>query len=107
MDIEYDSELSNNDIECKKGLSPKENNINNIIDEPPIVYNPNSFAPEVIIHYWQKLKLLKNMQYCNICGNAMNMCKKGDAIDRLVWRCHKRNPSQDIKINIRKDSIFE
>ena len=107
MDIEYDNDLSNNDIEYKNGLSPNENNINNILEETPIVYNPNSFASEVIIHYLKNLKLLKNIQYCNICGNAMNMCKKGDAIDRIVWRCHKRKPAHDIKINIRKDSIFE
>ena len=107
MDMEYDNDLSNNDIEYKNGLSPNENNINNILEETPIVYNPNSFASEVIIHYLKNLKLLKNIQYCNICGNAMNMCKKGDAIDRIVWRCHKRKPAHDIKINIRKDSIFE
>ena len=107
MDIEYDHELANNDIEYKMGLSPIDNNINNILEEPPIAYNPQSFESEVIIHFLQNQKLLKNIQYCSVCGNAMNMCKKGDAIDRLVWRCHKRKPAHDIKINIRKDSIFE
>jgi hypothetical protein len=29
------------------------------------------------------------------------------SIDKLIWRCHKRNPSHDIKINIREGSIFE
>ena len=107
MDIEYDHELANNDIEYKMGLSPIDNNINNILEEPPIAYNPQSFESEVIIHFLQNQKLLKNIQYCSVCGNAMNMCKKGDAIDRLVWRCHKRKPAHYIKINIRKYSIFE
>ena len=37
----------------------------------------------------------------------MNMCKKSYAIDRLVWCYHKRKPTHNIKIKIRKDSIFE
>ena len=55
----------------------------------------------------QNIKLLKTIQYCPKYGNAINLCKKCDAKDRLVWRCYKRKPSNDIKIKIRKDSIFE
>lgn len=37
----------------------------------------------------------------------MNICKYANAIDKLVWRCHKLKSPHDVKIHIRKDSIFE
>ena len=37
----------------------------------------------------------------------MGVCEKSDAIDRLVWCSNKRKSTHNIKINIRKDSIFE
>ena len=107
MDIDYEYEFSNNDIEYKKGLSSIKNTISNIIEEPPITYNSHSFESKVIIHYFQNKNLLKNIQYFNVYRNAMNICKKSNAIDKLVCQFHKRKPAHDIKIRITKCSFFE
>ena len=54
-----------------------------------------------------KTKILRSNIVCRKCGNVMNMISNNDSIDKLVWRCHKRQPSHNIKINIREGSIFE
>ena len=37
----------------------------------------------------------------------MNLVKHIASLDNIIWRCQKRNPKHDSKINIRADSIFE
>ena len=107
MDPEYNVEFEDNDKEYKEGLESNPNLFNEINDEPPTIYNPASFQANIIINYLQKQKILRSNIVCPKCGNVMNMISNNASIDKLVWRCHKRQPSHDIKINIREGSIFE
>ena len=43
MEIEYDPQLESNDKEYRKGFEKKGEIINNILEEPPKIYNPQSF----------------------------------------------------------------
>ena len=51
--------------------------------------------------------MIEKEKYCPKCGNLMKICKRNDAIDKISFRCHKRNPSHDTKYNIRAGTIFE
>ena len=42
MEIEYDPQLESNDKEYRKGLKKWEI-VNNLLEEPPKIYNPQSF----------------------------------------------------------------
>lgn len=55
MEIRYESELGNNDLEYQAGLIANNNSINNIIEFPPSIYNPANFHPEIIIKYFQSI----------------------------------------------------
>ena len=44
---------------------------------------------------------------CPICNCNMNKVKEITFLDRECFRCKKSNPTHDIKINLRKNSIFE
>ena len=55
MEIRYESELGNNDLEYQAGLIANNNSINNIIEFPPAIYNPANFQPEIIIKYFQSI----------------------------------------------------
>ena len=107
MDIEYDNQLESNYMEYKKGLIANENAKNAIFEDPPIVYNPSSFQEDIIIKYFQNVGLINKEKYCPKCGDIMNICKRNYTIDIIAFRCHRRNPIHDIKINIRNGSIFE
>jgi len=37
----------------------------------------------------------------------MNIFKKNDSIDKVAFRCHKRNPIHDIKINLQNENTYE
>ena len=37
----------------------------------------------------------------------MNLVTQNSTIDKVIWRCHKRSPPHDERINIREGSIFE
>ena len=107
MEIRYEQELANNDLEYQAGLIANDNSINNIIESPPPIYNPANFQPEVIIKYFQSIGFIDKVKNCPKCGDMMNICKRSDTIDKISWRCHKRNPAHDAKINIRHGTIFE
>ena len=47
------------------------------------------------------------MNICPTCGNIMSLIIHKPSKDKIIWRCHKRNPPHDIKINIREGSVFE
>ena len=61
------------------------------------------FQEDIIIKYFQNVGLINKEKY----GDLMNICKRNDTIDKIAFRCHRRNPIHDIKINIRNGSIFE
>ena len=83
-----------------------ENTINSLLEEPPAIYNPSTFQGGIIIKYFQNIGLIIKKN-CPIYGDLMNLCKRNDIIDKIAFRCHKRNPINDIKISIRNGTIFE
>ena len=101
MDIEA------NDIKYKRGLIVKENAINALIEDPIVSYNTSSFKKEITIKYFLNVGLINKVKYCLKCGDLMNICKRNDTIDKISFRCHKRNPEHDIKINLLNGTIFE
>ena len=108
MEIRNEPELSNDDLEYQAGLIDNDNAINNIIQSPPLIYNPANFQSELIIKYFQSIGLIDKSKKCPKCGNIMNISKRTDTVDKVSWRCHKRNPVHDVKINIRKGTtLFE
>ena len=108
MEIRNEPELSNDDLEYQAGLIDNDNAINNIIQSPRLIYNPSNFQSELIIKYFQNIGLIDKSKKCPKCGNIMNICKRTDTVDKVSWRCHKRNPVHDVKINIRKGTtLFE
>ena len=107
MEIRYEQELANNDLEYQAGLIANDNSINNIIESPPPIYNPANFQPETIIKYFQSIEFIDKTKNCPKCGDIMKMCNRNDTIDKVSWRCHKRNPAYDVKINIRLGTVFE
>ncbi len=44
---------------------------------------------------------------CTKCGTEMKLVNHLLSADNIIWRCHKRNPVHDVKINIRQNSVFE
>ena len=51
--------------------------------------------------------ILKNSFNCTVCGKICKLVKESQTIDKFIWSCRGSNPSHDIKINIRKNSILE
>ena len=107
MDIEYDENLRNNDLEYERGLEGPEILIPIINENPPTIYNPISFQTELIVQFMQNKGILMANRRCPICLSAMNILKDQNAADKLIWRCQKRKPPHDKKINLRSGSIFE
>ena len=99
--------LIENDKEYEIGLLKEDNSINEIIEEPPQIYNPAIFDSKKIINYFQKVNVIQNRIICPNCGSEMKLVNHLPSADNIIWRCHKRNPPHDIKINIRQNSIFE
>ena len=97
MDYEYENDLREKDEEYKKGLIPKENHMILNSEIPPETYNISLFQTNIIINYLQKAGLLKSKCICPICLSEMYMIIQTSSIDKLVWRCHKRNPNMILK----------
>ncbi len=75
MDIEYDEHLRNNAVEYKKGLSGPEMIIPLINENPPTIYNPNSFQTEILLKFLQNKGILKPNRRCPVCLSEMNIVK--------------------------------
>ena len=71
----------------------------------PPIYNPEQFQKDIIIKYFQNKKILINNINCPKCGNLCKLVNQNSALDKKIWRC--RFNGHDIKIGIRKYSIFE
>ena len=50
---------------------------------------------------------MKTQYRCPQCNSLMNLVKENAFLDRQCFRCKKSYPKHDVKINIRKDIIFE
>ena len=55
----------------------------------------------------QNKGILISNRRCPICLSVMNIVKDPNKTDKLIWRYQKHKPPHDIKINLRKDQIFE
>ena len=110
MDIEdEENNIVNNfnsDEEDQNDLEGQDvnNNIANIIDQ---TYNHNIYNFNYVYTYFTNNGILKNMYRCPQCNTLMNLVKENAFLDRQCFRCKKSNPKHDVKINIRKDTIFE
>lgn len=72
-----------------------------------IVYNTNIYNFNFVYNFFKINKILKDSFKCPNCQCLMKEETNNSFIDKICFRCRKKNPYHDIKINIRKDSIFE
>ena len=71
-------------------------------------YNELEFQKRKILDFLFENDLIKNNPKCEVCDNQMKLVKMKSRIDGKIWRCKKKgNDPHDIKLNIRKGSIFE
>ena len=78
--------------------------------------NENSFVPEAlnledyedreVIDYFQTHGILKQKFIYHICDKMMSLQKNKQILDLFCSRCRSKNPTHNIKENIRKNSIF-
>ena len=98
--MESDSEIVNNfDSDQEEHHEENEENI--------LEYNQNEFQFEKIYQKLTDIHLLQKEFKCDKCGKTMVMVNDNSAIDKKIFRCRGNNPKHDIKINIRKNSIYE
>ena len=83
---------------------PENNELNEQLQD---IYNPALFQQEDIIKFFQMKGILKNSFNCSIYGKIYKFVKENQTIDKYIWRCRGSYPSNDIKINIRRNSILE
>ena len=98
--MESDSEIVNNfDSDQEEHHEENEENI--------LEYNQNKFQFEKIYQKLTDIHLLQKEFKCDKCGKTMVMVNDNSTIDKKIFRCRGNNPKHDIKINIRKNSIYE
>ena len=51
--------------------------------------------------------ILKEFNICNIYNIYMTVEYNNNYLDKRIWRCRSKALKQDIKINIRSNSIYE
>ena len=99
---EIDKEFIQNRYQENIDIEENEN------EDEYIFYNKDYFKLDNIINILQSNNILQNNIYCSVCGNLMHLEENSSYIDKKIWRCRSKTlPSHDIKINIRKNSIFE
>ena len=108
MEYSLEQNLVSNDNQFIKesynNLAPENVELNG---HPLNIYNPALFQPEIIIKFFQMKGILNKSVICTKCGKLCKMVKENQSIDKFIWRCRCSNPSHDVKINIRKNSILE
>ena len=98
--MESNSEIVNNfDSDQEEHHEENEENI--------LEYNQNEFQFEKIYKKLIDIHLLQKEFQCAKCGKIMVMVNDNSTIDKKIFRCRGNNPKHDIKINIRKNSIYE
>ena len=73
---------------------------------PPNLYNRDNFRINVILEFLKSNKIIHSSFQCYKCGKFFKLKEGNKYIDGYAWRCRGRNPPQDIRINIRKDSVW-
>ena len=107
-----EEDFSNNDnnfIEERINANNNGNlNNNNVNNENQInIYYPNDFKKEVIINILINNNIIHNNLNCPIYGKIMKLTTNNNYIDLKVWRYSTSNFKHDIKLNIKKHSIFD
>ena len=78
---------------------------NEVVD--PLAINPADYEELKIIQLLQNKGMLLKEVICNKCNKKMKLEKNAIYLDKFCWRCRSQNPLHDIKLNIRKNSIYE
>ena len=73
MDIEFQSDLEENDKEYVEGLIPFANIVHHILNVPPTIYNPPKFQTNIIINNLKNYKVLRDTNICPKCGESKNL----------------------------------
>ena len=103
-DTEFNETNSNllTDIQNDNHIINNNNNQNDIN-----VYNINDFQKDIFKNKLMVNNILINKVLCQICNKTMKLEKAVSYHDGFIWRCRSNFPKHDIKINIRRESIFE
>lgn len=87
--------------------SLEEENEKSIEENPdPLAINPADYEDLKIIQILQNQNLLSKDIVCVKCKKIMKKEKNYQYLDNSCWRCRSNNPSHDIKLNIRINSLF-
>ena len=100
--MDYLRNLEGNDKDYIEGLGAMNDQIKQNAYNPPKIYNPAQFKEPLIINLLIQYKILRDKNIYPKYGFLMKMVEYKVSIDNLIWRCHKRLPPHDIKINIRQ-----
>ena len=101
------NDLDEEDEELEDSSEQEDNN--EIFDNKHnLKYKSRDFKLDDIIKKLQDLQIIKNSFLCPMCNGNMGYYKNDNYTDGHIWRCRKNiTHSNDIKINIRTDSILE
>ena len=79
------------------------------IKEPndPFDIDINLFKVPNIVEIFQNHNIINKVILCPKCQNKMKLVGDKSYIDKFIFRCRSINPNHDIKLNLRKGTIFE
>ena len=101
MDIE-ESIVDNFSSEEEEDLEAPEGN-----PRDPLAIKKEDFENEKIIHLLQSKNILKKVMLFTKCCGKMELVHSNESIDKIIWRCIGSSPKHDVKIGIKKGSIYE
>ena len=55
----------------------------------------------------QSKNILKKGMLCTKCHRKMQLVHSNETVDKIIWRCRGSSPKHDVKIGIKKGSIYE
>ena len=101
----FNSDNSGEEMDIEDDKEEEKENIINMNQNT--LYNSQIYNFNFVYSYFKTNKILKDSFICSNCHNIMKIENNNSFLDKIMFRCRSKNPSHDIKINIRKDSIFE
>lgn len=114
MDIEPNDENNEsivNDFNSGQSESDNEENNNNIINQEIEIQNKKYNSAIYNFNYTYSFFKTHNILYtnykCRVCNADMKIVNEKTFLDKICFRCIKRNPKHDVKISIRKNTFLE
>ena len=113
MDIEQNDENNEsivNDFYSGESESENEENNNNINQENEIqhnIYNSAIYNFNYTYSFLKTHNILYTHYKCPFCNSDMKIVSEKTFLDKICFRCIKRNPKHDVKISIRKNTFLE